>query len=146
MGKTTKLILFLVFLVLAVLAMLFLWVEKIENNTESINVKVPNVNTLEKQIDLDLSNSKIDFREKGNLVKNNPGMEIGTWYLVYEKPGESALNKKLIFSSESKCAYEAVTKLCYETQMVKGDRVFVAGATEENGINVRTIIIEKRSE
>ena len=155
MRKTTKLILFLVFLILAILVVLFLWVEKTENILEPVTFGIPNVNIPEKQtnfssfdsgsLSLDDEN-KIDFREKGNLVKNNPGMEIGTWYLVYEKPGQSALNKKLIFSAESKCTYEAITKLCYETQMVRGDRVFVAGETEENGINVRTIIIEKRSE
>lgn len=35
------------------------------------------------------------FDQEGNLVRNNPGMKAGVWYLVYEKPGQPALGSEL---------------------------------------------------
>jgi hypothetical protein len=67
-----------------------------------------------------------NFIKTGNLIKDNPGLESGTWYLVYELPGTPAINKKLSFDEKSVC-FESCTEL------IQGEKVIIRGI-ESNGV------------
>jgi hypothetical protein len=67
------------------------------------------------------------FDKTGNIVKDNPGMEAGVWYLVYEEAGSPALNTMLQFSSLSVCVEGEESSTCEPDLLSQGDRVRVTG-------------------
>jgi hypothetical protein len=80
------------------------------------------------------------FNKIGHLVKDNPGLKPGVWFLVYEAPGAPALTQELSFDIESVCSANGRTGKCPDILLplsslirVEGDlyngvvRVFRAG-------------------
>lgn len=73
-----------------------------------------------------------NFVKTGNLVKDNPGMEAGAWYLVYDMPGSPAVNKKLSFNEKS---------ICFEScsELIQGERVIIKGIDRDGVVLVRSL-------
>lgn len=80
--------------------------------------------------------SSIDFEKTGNLVKDNPGMEEGVWYLVFDEPGAPGSNVKLDFTESSICAEGQENNTCDPTQFTQGDRVKVLGQSADGMVRV----------
>lgn len=75
----------------------------------------------------------VDFSRTGNLVLNNPGLESGVWYLIYESPGSPANSVKLSFEEESVCGNQGDSCL----DLIVGERVLIKGIRTENTVLVR---------
>lgn len=69
------------------------------------------------------------FVAQGHLVKDNPGLTPGVWYLVYEEPGFAALSVPLSFDTTSRCGVENAFEAC--TGLLQGDHVRVEGSRRE---------------
>lgn len=74
------------------------------------------------------------FMKTGNLVRNNPGMVPGVWYLVYEEPGQAALAVQLEFTSSSACVENSDSFTCNPEALEAGMRVRVAGERNERAV------------
>ncbi len=79
---------------------------------------------VKKQID-------INFSKEGNLVKD----QDGSWALLYEEPGQPALQVRLVFVNESVCDFEKGGR-CDESLFEIGDRVRVEGDRQDNTLIV----------
>lgn len=80
------------------------------------------------------------FQENGVLVRDNPGLKPGIWYLVYEKPGAPALALELHFDAESICADGPRQEVCDPEQFSSGTRVHLEGVREAStSVRVRTV-------
>jgi hypothetical protein len=77
---------------------------------------------------------QIDFERTGNLVRNNPGLPPGVWFLLYEEPGATALTVELEFAAESSCVIEVQATAC--DVLEPGSRVVVAGVRSEGHVRV----------
>ncbi|MDD4531520.1 MAG: hypothetical protein PHH21_02315, partial [Candidatus Pacebacteria bacterium] len=75
----------------------------------------------------------VNFSRTGNLVIDNPGMEPGIWYLVYEAPGSPANSAKLSFDSKSVCRNQ--NNSCLD--LVVGEKVSVKGIKDGDAVAVR---------
>lgn len=75
----------------------------------------------------------VNFSRTGNLVIDNPGMESGVWYLVYETPGSPANSVKLSFDSKSSCKNRDNSCL----DLVIGEKVSVKGIKDGDDVKVR---------
>jgi hypothetical protein len=82
------------------------------------------------------------FSAMGNLVKDNPGLTPGTWYLVYEKPGNPAAAAALSFDASSSCTLSGRVFPCTEASFTAGDRVTVDGIENGGVVNVVSLIDE----
>ena len=80
--------------------------------------------------------SEEEFNEAGNLVKDNPGLEPGVWYLSYEKPGKPALTKKLVFVESSTCIDGSEDSGCSPEELIVGSRVRITGSEEGGAVVV----------
>lgn len=89
---------------------------------------------------------QIDFSETGNLVKDNPGLKSGVWYLVYEKQGAPALYNELKFSLDSVCQIGSIFESCDSVVLEAGDRVEVVGWKIDNSVIVKNMLIQKTAE
>lgn len=78
------------------------------------------------------------FAHEGNLIKDNPGLEPGVWYLSYEEPGAPGLSAPLIFDDTSRCGGEGMLKIC-DISFVQGERVRVEGTKEGTAVRVTTL-------
>lgn len=67
-----------------------------------------------------------NFEATGNVIKDNPGLIPGTWYLSYETPGRPALTFRLSFQGG-------------EPPLFQGERVTVHGFEENNTLVVRGV-------
>lgn len=74
------------------------------------------------------------FKETGNLIKDNPGLEEG-WHLLYEKPGNPGLSVRLVINKNTICK----NKTCEE--LLSGDKASVSGIILGNNVLVKEIII-----
>ncbi|MDO9445928.1 MAG: hypothetical protein Q7K37_11485 [Dehalococcoidia bacterium] len=81
---------------------------------------------------------QIDFERTGNLVRDNPGLPPGVWFLLYEEPGAPALTAELEFAAESSCVAEAQVIPC--DALEPGSRVVVAGV--QSGQRVRVVRLD----
>ncbi|MFA5368661.1 MAG: Gmad2 immunoglobulin-like domain-containing protein [Candidatus Paceibacterota bacterium] len=97
-------------------------------------------------VTLKAAEKQTDFFEIGNLVKDNPGLKSGIWYLVYEKQGSPALYNELKFSEESLCQINSVSKSCLETSLEAGDRVQIVGWKINDRVFVKNILIQRSTE
>lgn len=79
------------------------------------------------------------FLETGNLLQNNPGMEPGVWYVLYEEPGQPAVSAALAFDAESRCISPAVQATCDPSTFLQGSRVTVAGTEKDGRVFVDTL-------
>lgn len=84
------------------------------------------------QNDEQVLNEKIDTYS-GNLIKDNPGLRQGIWYILYEQPGESALNAMLVFDEKSICSNGGAAESCDPLKFENGSKASVAGIAQENG-------------
>jgi hypothetical protein len=75
----------------------------------------------------------INFSRAGNLVLDNPGMENGVWYLIYETPGSPANSVKLSFDSKSVCRNQSDSCL----DLIAGERVSVKGIKINDAVLVK---------
>jgi len=75
----------------------------------------------------------VNFSRTGNLVIDNPGLEPGIWYLVYEAPGSPANSAKLSFDSKSVCRNQ--NNSCLD--LVVGEKVSVKGIKDGDAVTVR---------
>lgn len=88
------------------------------------------------------SEENINFSKTGNLVINNPGMESGVWYLIYEVPGSPASTAKLSFDAKSVCKNQSNSCL----DLIVGERVSIKGIEEGERVAVREIDFLDNSE
>ena len=79
-----------------------------------------------------------NFVKTGNLVKDNPGLEAGSWYLVYDIPGSPAVNKKLVLDEKSVC-FESCSEL------IQGEKVVVKGIEKDGVVLVRDLDVFEES-
>ncbi|MFH0852008.1 MAG: hypothetical protein V1845_00135 [bacterium] len=117
-----------IIVILSVAAALAVWWLQ----TEEPLVETINANNLE----------SIGFSHTGNLVKNNPGMERGMWYLLYENPGQAALTAKLVFSGGSLCTIAGKESVCNVSKLGVGNRVTVDGRLSNGTVQVQKLIVK----
>lgn len=91
--------------------------------------------------------AEINFSQSGVTVKNLPGLERDKWYLIYEKPGEPALNVELQFDMESLCVIKKNKTMCMllsvsDFGMKNGAKVKIRGVENDEMVKVRELIIE----
>lgn len=77
------------------------------------------------------STININFSQTGNLVKTDDG----AWALLYEEPGNPALQIKLMFVDGSVCDFEKGGR-CDQSLFTIGDRVKVEGEKKDNTVTV----------
>lgn len=68
-----------------------------------------------------------NFSKTGNLIRNNPGMKPGLWYLVFDEPGAPASSVELAFTGKSRCIIGSYDGACTESLLILGARVEVIG-------------------
>ncbi|TFG35496.1 MAG: hypothetical protein E4H47_01350 [Parcubacteria group bacterium] len=86
-----------------------------------------------------------NFSETGNLVKDNPGLKPGAWYLVYEKPGDPALNAEIKLNEDSICQIGSVSQPCQQIALEAGDRAAITGWETNGVLIVKNMVIQKTS-
>lgn len=79
---------------------------------------------------------EVNFLETGNLIKDNPGLNPGVWYLTYEKPGAPGLSIELNFSNETTCFIGETERDCAQIQFAQGDRVEITGYETDSKVSV----------
>lgn len=80
------------------------------------------------------------FTQEGNIKNVATGeQEMDEWVLVYEAPGAPALTKSLIFTTQSKCAFNGAETFCDTSRFEQGQRVKVMGAEDGSG----TVTVER---
>lgn len=87
-----------------------------------------------------------NFSETGNLVKDNPGLKPGVWYLLYEKPGAPALNVEIKLNEDSICQIGASSEPCQQVALEAGDWITATGWETDGILIVNNIVIERASE
>lgn len=84
-----------------------------------------------------------NFSEIGVITFDNPGQEQGTGYLIYEKPGQAALNVKLQFDEDSMLVASAnampVVALSASPDMIFGGKRFAV-----EGIKINDTVLVKK--
>ncbi|MDZ7726048.1 MAG: hypothetical protein U5L75_00505 [Candidatus Campbellbacteria bacterium] len=79
---------------------------------------------------------EITFEETGNLVRNNPGMKEGVWYMVYESPGSPASTQELLFTDRSECVTPEGSEVCDAESFSNGYRVKIEGIEKAGVVEV----------
>jgi len=82
-----------------------------------------------------------NFSQEGNLVKDNPGMKEGEWYLVYDEPGAPGKSVLLKLVDFSTCSFRGVGKECDEDELEKGMRVNLQGIREGDVLTVTHLTV-----
>lgn len=82
------------------------------------------------------------FQHDGNIVKNNPGQEPDTWYLIYEIPGAPAVSQPLEFNGGSRCGSADMLKIC-NISFEQGARVHIEGFRLKDTVVVTKLIYEQ---
>ncbi|MDD5569259.1 MAG: hypothetical protein PHG23_02495 [Candidatus Pacebacteria bacterium] len=86
---------------------------------------------------------EINFSHTGNLVINNPGLEPGQWYFIYEAPGAPALKVKLSFSGSTACKNEMQQTLACSEIEVQGARVAIQGHEDDGVVSVQIMNVSE---
>ena len=86
----------------------------------------------------DASQVTANFLQEGNIVKNNPGLKVDTWYLQYERQGTSALSE-LAFDRDSTCAGRTASGECNPAIFINGRKAKVEGVTDGPIIHVQLL-------
>ncbi|MBI5134079.1 MAG: hypothetical protein HZA81_01715 [Candidatus Taylorbacteria bacterium] len=89
----------------------------------------------------------IDFIEIGYITDRDPSIVNGALYLVYEAPGEPALDAKISFDGSSICRAGGQEEPCVAINQTimgayGGKRVFVEGIRRESDILVRNLALD----
>ncbi len=79
-----------------------------------------------------------NFLEEGVLLKNNPGLEPGAWYLSFEMPGSPGLTEKLYFNNQSICLDGKIDCNDLSEEMI-GERVIVEGFQKDDKVLVYSL-------
>lgn len=79
-----------------------------------------------------LGTARTVFQETGVLERDNFGLKPGTWYLMYQNPGSSALTIELVFAGGVNTG-----------GLFVGDRVVVTGTKQNDKVVVSKITKEK---
>ncbi len=82
----------------------------------------------------------VDFDRTGNLVRDNPGLPLGVWFLLYEAPGAPALTAELMFTTASQCIADGASMDCDDIEV--GTRARVRGAEVDGVVQVATLEVE----
>ncbi len=70
----------------------------------------------------------VNFSHNGNLVRNNPGMSPGVWYIAFEEPGNPARLTQLSFTQNSLCSTSHTQSVpCDLSSFVQGQQALVEG-------------------
>jgi len=118
--------------IVVVLALAWFWIQRSEN----ARIETPSGNgTTQTPAEA--------FDRTGNLVRNNPGLEAGMWYLIYEAPGLPALTQRLIFTTSSTCVQEGVESLCNMDAISQGQRARVFGEMRGESVIVTRLEVEE---
>lgn len=80
----------------------------------------------------------LGFDRRGTLVRDQPGMPAGVWYLLYEAPGAPALSVQVEFTATSACTSLEEPISCAVVE--HGDRVHIRGV--QVGDSVRVYALE----
>lgn len=80
------------------------------------------------------------FRQDGNLIKDNPGLPPGVWYLSFDSPGKAGNIVPLDFSQATYCTKGDGT-VCTPESLTQGMRVRILGTEEGKSVMVRRIEI-----
>lgn len=83
-----------------------------------------------------VARSMINFEETGHLVKDNPGLKLGVWYLIYEAPGAPALTVELFFDDNSYCVYNGVQGECPDVLLPSSTLTEIKGYEENDVVRV----------
>jgi hypothetical protein len=83
-------------------------------------------------------NFEESFNRSGNLMKDNPGLAPGIWYLSYEEAGAPGLSIKLSFPEHAVCVATDGSSCAIE-DLAQGDRVRVMGDTNGDTVMVRRV-------
>lgn len=75
------------------------------------------------------------FVKEGNLIRNNPGLDAGAWYLSYEESGSPARLAQLAFTRRSTCGRDGVYTVC-DMSFEQGERVRVEGLRTRDLVEV----------
>jgi hypothetical protein len=92
--------------------------------------------TIEKEI--------ITFSKIGVVVENNPGLQPGVPYIVYEEPGSPGLYQSLSFDARSICVTVSGASPCIVMEdridaTFSGNRVLLQGITQGENVLVRKL-------
>ncbi len=79
------------------------------------------------------------FRQDGNLIKDNPGLPPGVWYLSFDSPGKAGNIVPIVLTS-TYCT-DIDGSLCTMEELTSGMRVRVLGTEEGKSVMVRRIEI-----
>jgi hypothetical protein len=82
------------------------------------------------------SNASVNFSENGHFVKDNPGLKPGIWYFIYEKPGQPALYKELIFDQNSFCKFGSKEGQCPDVLLPASSLTKIEGVEKEGRVLV----------
>jgi len=94
-------------------------------------------------VNLNATKEQTNFSETGNLVKDNPGLKPGVWYLVYEKPGSPALSTEIKFSEDSVCKIGTISQPCQQIALGNGDRAVTVGWVVDGVLIVKSMVVQK---
>lgn len=91
------------------------------------------------------ANSRIDYQETnwektGYIVKNNPGMQQGVLYIVFEEAGSPALTAGLKIGEKTKCTQNETQIECSESNIL-GKKANVQGYNDNGIILVNDLTI-----
>ncbi len=87
-----------------------------------------------------VSNIEPNFSKTGVLMKDNPGLVPGVWYLSYEAPGQPGLKIQLDFHAKSTCSVEGSDQDCSQLdENLVGERATVGGVEAGNKVWVHTL-------
>jgi len=81
---------------------------------------------------------EINFTKTGNLADRSTDLEEN-WVLIYEEPGKPALSVSLDFTEDSTCVTGNETVLCWDTELVNGERATIEGQKAENSDMVAVV-------
>lgn len=111
--------------------------EPVDKTTDRRAPPVQSAQTLLERTDEEApASALVSFDGTGNIVRGNPGMEPGTWYLVYDEPGRPGVSVALQFASSSTCVVAGTTTPCTTYVFEQGQRVRVVGIREGASIDV----------
>lgn len=85
-----------------------------------------------------------DYQQNGILVRNNPGMKEGVWFLIWEAPGAPGNQTELAFGPGSTCQVGGSKVDCGAMDVPNGTKAAVSG-TKKSGSLVTVVSLNAES-
>jgi hypothetical protein len=82
----------------------------------------------------------------GVLLKNNPGMAEGVWFLLRDVPGSPAAQSELSFDDKSECYLGSRFVECKKIELPNGTRVRIIGNKNNDKLLVKELTAEENSD